>query len=350
MKLTFRGSDATKFMLFLLLFWIGSIFARDILRVVLDSMGLNVSFFLAPWAIMAQQVVGLLLPLFIWLAVKRQKFTNYMPRVPLGFVNLAIVTVLSFALQPIMMLVSAFFNQFFNNDVADMVGAMTVHPWWLLLLALAVTPGIVEELVFRGYIQATTPGQKFAKIAVLNGLLFAIMHLNAHQFAYTFLLGIAFAYMVHITKSIWAGILSHFIINASQVTFMYVAMLASSGIDEVQATSFAQEMYNAIVGIDPELARRVYDMLYGISDELIVVILLGVFAMFALPLCVILFAVLVRYNRGRFNVGAAQAQVLQEAIKEAQIQAVRVRSFNIDPFLCITVVVYISMVAAILLL
>jgi len=337
-KITFISSNATKFMLFLLAFWIGSMFVRDLIWVVLDSMGRSAEIFRSPWAIIGQQLFGLLLPLFIWLAFKREKFAAHMPNRPLGLVNIAIIILLSFLFQPGMMLVSGILSLFFTNDVAAMVGTMTVHPWWLLILAVAVTPGIVEELVFRGYIQSATPGRKFAKVAILNGFLFGIMHLSPHQFLYTFLLGVIFAYMVYITKSIWAGIISHFIVNASQVSFMYFTMRGVEDVGDVLDTplTFAQEMYNSVVDIDPEMAQRLYDMLYGVRVEIVAIIAVGFFAMFTVPAAAGIFYWFVVHNRKR---AALLAPPKVEAVAE---DTALPRTFNIDLCLVATICVYVG--------
>lgn len=49
--------------------------------------------------------------------------------------------------------------------------------------------------------------------AVMTGIMFGILHLNAHQFLYATVMGIILAYVVRATGSIFLSMIMHFLIN-----------------------------------------------------------------------------------------------------------------------------------------
>ena len=212
------------FMLFLIFWWLMFIFVLGMVFAFMpqehDSTVLAI--FGSPFFIIFQQIMLLLVPLGVWLGMHGEKLTPHLPHIKLGSINTIYIVMLSLLLQPIMMTVSGITTFFFPNEVSEMLVGMRAQPLWLMLLAIAVTPAICEEVVFRGYIQSTYKSRPFWQAALVNGLFFGIIHFNPQQFPYAFGMGIIFAYMVYITRSIRAGVISHFIMNASQVTLLWI--------------------------------------------------------------------------------------------------------------------------------
>jgi sodium transport system permease protein len=99
---------------------------------------------------------------------------------------------------------------------------------WLLVL-LALTPAICEEAVFRGVLLAGIRGRaSTVRVAVLNGLLFGAFHISfesAFRFLPTAWLGFILAWAVLSTRSIWVGVLMHFVNNGSIVLITSVPAL-----------------------------------------------------------------------------------------------------------------------------
>jgi sodium transport system permease protein len=90
---------------------------------------------------------------------------------------------------------------------------------WLLLL-LAVTPAVCEEVVFRGVLLGGTRRLAPGRFIVLNGLVFGAFHLSFEtviRFLPTATLGIVIAWAVWRTGSIWVGALMHFLNNGTIV-------------------------------------------------------------------------------------------------------------------------------------
>jgi hypothetical protein len=100
------------------------------------------------------------------------------------------------------------------------------------LVLLALTPALFEELMFRGYFQrqaerATGPGWG----VFLSGFIFGVYHLRASQLVALALLGCFLAYVVWRTRSVWTGIIVHFVYNGSLVVLAGLADDPASVLD-----------------------------------------------------------------------------------------------------------------------
>jgi sodium transport system permease protein len=90
---------------------------------------------------------------------------------------------------------------------------------WLLVL-LALTPALCEEIVFRGVLLGSTRALEPWRMIVLNGMVFGAFHLSfetAIRFLPTAMLGSLIAWAVWRSGSIWIGALMHFANNATLV-------------------------------------------------------------------------------------------------------------------------------------
>ena len=264
-----RNLTASKFMLFLII-WV--LATQIVFFAVVESLqysrSLDVDALVAsPWTLMGYQLAIFIVPLLIWLVFKQTPLK--LPKWKLGGKNIVLLVALSFLLQPLMMLLSAISALFFHNYVSDTLQGFMRYPFWLTIVAIGVTPAICEELVFRGYIQGQHRDYPIRRAALLNGLFFAIIHLSMQQFAYAFVMGVIFTYLVHYTRSIWAGILPHFIVNATQATWGRLALMAEVAEDV------------------PEPAM---------SE---VIITLGVIVLVLMPVVVLLFRSFFRHNSWR---------------------------------------------------
>jgi membrane protease YdiL (CAAX protease family) len=70
---------------------------------------------------------------------------------------------------------------------------------------------LFRGLVFRGFVRRFGPGMSL----LFTSLLFAIMHGTMIQLVIMFGLGLYFGFLVHLTGSLWAGILAHALNNAA---------------------------------------------------------------------------------------------------------------------------------------
>jgi len=93
-----------------------------------------------------------------------------------------------------------------------------VESGWLgLLLAVlttAVLPGIIEELIFRGYILNALRPFGDGVAVFCSALLFGLLHGNMVQIPFAFMLGLVFGYIVVKTGNILIPMVIHFLNNA----------------------------------------------------------------------------------------------------------------------------------------
>lgn len=87
-----------------------------------------------------------------------------------------------------------------------------------LLLIVAVTPALCEEILFRGVLYSGLKGRMHpVAVLILVGLLFGVFHLSIHRFASTAFLGVVLTYFVWRTGSIWPGVLVHALVNGTSI-------------------------------------------------------------------------------------------------------------------------------------
>ncbi|MFT6149733.1 MAG: membrane protease YdiL (CAAX protease family) [Saprospiraceae bacterium] len=93
----------------------------------------------------------------------------------------------------------------------------------ITLFAVAVTPAIGEELMFRGILQPTFEKLfKNGHVAVwLSAILFSAIHFQMQGFIPRMFLGAILGYFYLWSRNLWIPILAHFVFNGSQVLGKY---------------------------------------------------------------------------------------------------------------------------------
>lgn len=102
------------------------------------------------------------------------------------------------------------------------------------LVAVVITPGIAEELLFRGLVFAGLYVHRGPRLAVVGaGLFFALVHFNPWQLPALILLGVLLGILVYWTHSVYPAILAHMINNA--LSFADLNLKVYWGIDVLSA-------------------------------------------------------------------------------------------------------------------
>jgi len=97
-----------------------------------------------------------------------------------------------------------------DPDTFDALTGFLRQPYAIvpLLLADVVIDPMVEEVIFRGWIQGRLSADFGPEMAIVSAAgIFAAVRLNAWDIPPFFLLGLASGYTVYLTRSVWAGIL-----------------------------------------------------------------------------------------------------------------------------------------------
>jgi CAAX amino terminal protease family. len=136
-------------------------------------------------------------------------------------VNILLVILISVIIQPLLMLISTFSAIIFPNNISSVFEIYSTYPLWFVIVSIAVIPAFCEELFFRGIVFSNYRNVSFFKAALACGFIFGMAHMDGQQFFYAFFMGTIFCYLVYKTGSIFASIISHFIINCSQSMLAY---------------------------------------------------------------------------------------------------------------------------------
>ena len=96
--------------------------------------------------------------------------------------------------------------------------------FFITMLFVAVLPGLCEETAHRGLLlRGFVPKLGVMKAVLVTSIIFGLMHLNIVQCVYAAVLGYIIALAVLATRSIWTGVIMHFMNNGINVLFSYSA-------------------------------------------------------------------------------------------------------------------------------
>jgi sodium transport system permease protein len=178
----------------------------------------------AIYALIAQQVLLFLFPaLLLACTLLKDVRATFRLRKP-TVASLALATTLAVALHPLVHELMNHLQWFFppglpegsRDFLEEMLGP--TQPAWLVLLAIAITPAVCEEFLFRGYVLSAfnRPGRHTLAV-VISAVAFGAVHMIPQQVFYATLLGLVLGLLAIRTRSIWPGLLFHFTFNAISV-------------------------------------------------------------------------------------------------------------------------------------
>ncbi|HHD2752381.1 TPA: lysostaphin resistance A-like protein [Clostridium perfringens] len=193
------------FLIVLVLSMVGPYF----LSPVLYKIGLT-----PPLALMVTHIVFFIIPAIIYIIVTKSNYKKVFSfKKPKGKDVFFAILIAALA-NPVMMFFSYLSSFFYTNDVALFLGQMKSFPLWIMILVVGVTPAITEEITIRGIVLSGFEFKSKHVAALMTGIMFGILHLNAQQFLYAAVMGIILAYVVRATGSIFLSMLIHFLINS----------------------------------------------------------------------------------------------------------------------------------------
>jgi uncharacterized protein len=131
-----------------------------------------------------------------------------------------------------------------ENYVLKIVTAYSPLEFTVVVLAIAVTPAICEEFLFRGFVLSNLSLKSKAGPAIFfTGFLFAIYHFQPFNLIPLLVLGSFLGFVVYYSKSILTGIICHFLNNFFAAYYLYA--YGKENFDNPQLTS--SEATNALI-------------------------------------------------------------------------------------------------------
>ena len=173
----------------------------------------------------------------------------------MGFQKIKISTAFLVALytllcMPLVTVVNAISMLFVDNTVVAMSGEILSLPFPIALFMIAMFGPFSEEFVFRGIVFNCYKKDGNAIGAVLlSALVFGFMHMNFNQAGYAFVIGVALAFIMIATGSIWAPVIMHFMINAQSVCMMYLSEFLMPGSYAAESAALTKEDLLMTIGV-----------------------------------------------------------------------------------------------------
>lgn len=192
----------------------------------------------------------------------------------LGFRKIKISTLFCIAVytllcMPLVTVVNAFSMLFVDNTVVAMSNEILAVSFPAAVFMIAVFGPFSEEFVFRGIIFQSYRKEGNALGAILlSALVFSFMHMNFNQAGYAFVIGVALAFLMLATGSIWSSFFMHFLINAQSVCSMYLTEYLSPGDLASQAAAVTREELLLTIGI--------YGVIAAVTTSLAVCLLIHI--------------------------------------------------------------------------
>lgn len=236
------------------------------------------------WATMLGQILFILIPTIILAKLRFPHVHNVFRFGQFHIGQILLVVVAVFALQQLLqgylLMQDSVPVQFppFIQDIIDkmkvlmeemyrmLTAADSLPEFLFVVLVIAVTPAICEELMFRGLIQRTLEEQPQRSLdptihqsdgrgmlaAVVAGIIFGVYHLNPFTLIPLAALGVFFGFVVYRTQNIVPAMVAHFFNNFLACLAVYLKLdddfLAIAPTGEPTATMLATNFaLNAVV-------------------------------------------------------------------------------------------------------
>ena len=169
-------------------------------------------------------IIGL--PPILYLLIKKKPLKKILRLNSLSIKTLALIIGLTLLVYPIAVLMNTLvmfiLSLLGTINIPQIPTATNTEQFFLYLFIIALSAGICEEILFRGFIMRSFEkvGYKFA--IIFSGILFGVFHFNIYNLGATIFFGILFGYLVVLTDSLWAGIIGHITNNALAVTLGFL--------------------------------------------------------------------------------------------------------------------------------
>lgn len=187
------------------------------------------------WLMMCISEMVIISPIIMIILANKLRLKNFMLMNSVGTGDVLLAYVGAYCLLPLIYLINFCSSFFTKNYVNDMMADINAYPLWAQLVLMAVLPAVVEEFIFRGFFYGHYRKKHIVGAAILSGLFFGIAHMNLNQFAYAFVIGVAFCLLYEASGNILIPVTAHFAINANSVFLMQLLNMADENVVEEAA-------------------------------------------------------------------------------------------------------------------
>ncbi|WP_437600663.1 ABC transporter permease subunit/CPBP intramembrane protease [Sorangium sp. So ce590] len=143
----------------------------------------------------------------------------------------------------------------FARELGELV-LLGGQPYPVVLLLVAVTPAVCEELLFRGLVYSGLRRAGPAVAIGVSALLFGLAHGSVYRLLPTFSLGLVLGYARHRTGSVLPGALLHALSNGLAVSLLYFKPPSVQGIIEGEVLPWSVTAAGAVVSLAGLLLLR----------------------------------------------------------------------------------------------
>ena len=108
-------------------------------------------------------------------------------------------------------------EEFFDleRDLTDTLKATSGYSFFILFIAGAVLASIVEEMLFRGFLQGVLErSMEITKAVMITAVVFTLLHMWPWQLVQILILGVFLGVMTWKSGSIIPAVIVHFIVNS----------------------------------------------------------------------------------------------------------------------------------------
>jgi len=124
-----------------------------------------------------------------------------------------------------------------------------IQEFLLSFIIIALTPGICEEVMFRGMIMRTYEVYGRKRAIILSAILFGLFHFNLQNLLGPIFLGILFGILVSKTKSLLSSIIGHTVNNTVALTIGFLSSDIQKGSVDILPDTGAMAYGSLILGI-----------------------------------------------------------------------------------------------------
>lgn len=197
-----------------------------ILGMVLLSLGSYVQGREIYSGLLITEYILILLPNLLYLKYKRYPLKKVLRLNRISFKQIIMVITITIFTYPLMVFVQAIFLSiltYFKEVNPTMVPIPQNSMQYIIgFFVIAITPGICEEIMFRGVLLDAYEKIGHKKAILITAFLFSIFHFNILNVVGPFILGIIFGIMVYKTNSIYTSIIGHTVNNGIALTLGYM--------------------------------------------------------------------------------------------------------------------------------